>query len=109
MATSPACATATHRALPLVLAAALPHLRPQKSPTPHVTLPTHPVVHWPSSWLSPVAPLVATPQPLLLYLSDTIPSSSSSFGTSLLVYHLLLLSPNVCRALNSLDIALLEY
>jgi len=50
---------------------------------------------WPSSWPSQAAPLVSTPLPLLLSHFDTNPSSTSSFRTSLLVYHLLALSPNI--------------
>src|SRR5205085_10354126 len=43
--------------------------------------------------------LVSTPLLPLLYHCDTMPSSASSFRTSLLVYHLSSLSPNVCRLL----------
>src|SRR6266571_4681256 len=59
--------------------------------------PTHPRGHWPSSWPNPGVGLLSTPPPRLLYRFDTMPSSSSSpFRTSLLVYHLRPLSPNVC-------------
>ncbi len=43
---------------------------------------------FPSSWRDPVVRLVSTPLLRLLYRCDTMPSSSS-FRTSLLVYHLL--------------------
>src|SRR5713226_4650119 len=87
-----------HQARPLVFAVVLSALRSSRSPTPHAALLTHPVVHSPSSSPNPAAPLVARLLPPLLYLFDTIPSSTSSFRTSLLVYHLFSLSPNVCTS-----------
>src|SRR5947209_15097539 len=56
---------------------------------------THPRGRWPSLWPNPGVRPVSTPLLPLLYRCDTMPSSSSSFRTSLLVYHLLSLSPNV--------------
>src|SRR5207248_3263624 len=49
------------------------------------------------SWLEPAVRLASTPLLPLLCHFDTMPSSSSSFRTSLLVYHLLPLSPNICH------------
>lgn len=86
----------THRALPPVLAAALAVPRSQRSLIPRVRPPTHPRGRWPSSWPNPGVRLVSTPLLPLFYRFDTMPSSSSSFRTSLLVYHLLPLSPNIC-------------
>src|SRR5947209_3711803 len=57
---------------------------------------THPRGRWPSWWPNPGVRPVSTPLLPLLYRCHTMPSSSSSFRTSLLVYHLLSLSPNVC-------------
>src|SRR5437868_15068829 len=88
-------AAATHRALPLVLAALPAHRGSQRSLIPHVMRLTHPRGRWPSSWPNPGVRPVSTPLLPLLYRCDTMPSSSSSFRTSLLVYHLLSLSPNV--------------
>src|SRR6266699_5182833 len=66
--------------------------------------PTHPRGHWPSSWPNPGVGLLSTPPPRLLYRFDTMPSSSSSpFRTSLLVYHLRPLSPNVCWHIRIID------
>jgi hypothetical protein len=59
---------------------------------------------FPSSWPNPGVRLLSTPPPRLLYRFDTIPSASSSpFRTSLLVYHLRPLSPNVCPVVPALD------
>src|SRR6266571_2688228 len=85
----PACAATAHRAHPLVFAALRLHRGSQRSPIPRVRPPTHPTGHWPSSWLNQAVPLAARPLPPLLCLFDTMPSSSSCFRTSLLVYHLL--------------------
>src|SRR2546421_509264 len=84
-----------HQARPLVFAVVLSARRSSRSPTPHAALLTHPTAHWPSWWPDPAAPLAARPLPPLLCLFDTIPSSSSCFRTSLLVYHLFSLSPNI--------------
>src|SRR5689334_5876438 len=92
---SPMYATAMHRALPLVLAGALFALRSQRSLIPDVLRLTHPRGRWPSWWPNLVAPLAARPLLLLPCLVYTIPSATASFRTSLLVYHLLSLSPNV--------------
>src|SRR5712691_6625808 len=89
MATSPASVATAHPAHLLVFAALRLHLRSQRSLTLHVRRPTHPMAHWPSWWLNQAVPLAARPLPPLLCLFDTIPSSSSCFRTSLLVYHLL--------------------
>src|SRR5256886_9276493 len=86
-----------HQARPLVFAVVLSARRSSRSPTPHAALLTHPTAHWPSWWPDPAAPLPARPLPPLLCLFDTIPSSSSCFRTSLLVYHLFSLSPNICK------------
>src|SRR5207245_11064621 len=92
-----------HQARPLVFAVVLSARRSSRSPTPHAALLTHPTAHWPSWWPDPAAPLAARPLPPLLCLFDTIPSSSSCFRTSLLVYHLFSLSPNLCS-----DVSMLE-
>src|SRR6266581_8533902 len=95
MVTSLACAAARRRTLPLVLAVFPPDRGSQRSPVLRVMPLTHLMVHLPSWWPGPAALLVSTPLPPLLYRFDTIPSATSSFRTSLLVYHLLSLSPNV--------------
>src|SRR5205807_3229308 len=88
-ATSPASGATAHRAHPLVFAALRLHLRSQRSLTLPVRRLTHLTAHWPSWWLNQAVPLAARPLPPLLCLFDTMPSSSSCFRTSLLVYHLL--------------------
>src|SRR5437763_16213609 len=95
-------AAATHRALPLVLAALPAHRGSQRSLIPHVMRLTHPRGRWPSSWPNPGVRLVSTPLLPLLYRFDTLPSSSS-FGTSLLVYRLLPLSSNICLRDTAID------
>src|SRR5438132_123158 len=97
-ATSPASVATAHPTHPLVFAALRLHLRSQRSLTLPVRRLTHLTAHWPSWWLNQAVPLAARPLPPLLCLCDTIPSSASSFRTSLLVYHLFSLSPNVCSS-----------
>src|ERR1700693_1704983 len=85
-----------HRALPLALAAPPAHPGSPRSPIPHGRPPTHPRGHWPSLSPNPGVRLLSTPRLPLLCRFDTMPSSSSSsFRTSLLVYHLFSLSPNI--------------
>src|SRR2546429_7802463 len=89
-------AAAAYRTLRLALAAPLPPRGSQISPIPHVKPPTHPRGHSPSWSADPVAHLVSALLLPRLYRCDTMPSSSpSSFRTSLLVYPLLPLSPNI--------------
>ncbi len=94
---SPACAAAVHRQCLSVFAALLSHPGSQRSPIPRVKPPIHPRGHWPWSWPNLAVHLVATLLLPLLCLFDTMPSSSSCFRTSLLVYHLL---PVISKCLN---------
>src|SRR5258708_18042065 len=102
-ATLPACAAGVRREHLLVFAAPPAHLRWQRCPIPGVRPPTHPRGHWPSWWPDLAVRLVSTPLPPRLYRFDTTPSSSSSFRTSLLVYHFLPLSPNICTLRSLID------
>src|SRR5512142_2651583 len=89
MATLPMCAAAGRQEPPLVFAAPRAARRSPGSRPPRVRPPTHPGGRWPSSWPNPAGRLVSMLLRPLLSHSDTIPSSSSAFRTSLLVYHLL--------------------
>src|SRR6202022_340332 len=89
------CAPTVSRPRLLLLAAPPAHLRWQRCPIPHGRRPTHPTGRSPLSWPDLAVSLFSTPLLRRLYRFDTMPSSSSSFRTSLLVYHLLPLSPNI--------------
>ncbi len=104
----PACVAVVHRAHPLGLVGPPTPRESQRSPIPHARPPTHARAHGPSSSLNPVVRLVSTPLPLLLCRVDTMPSSSSSMRTSLLVYHLLPVISNYLLFLPPLTILAAE-